>query len=777
MRRLSAALLVAAVALPALVVSAEHTHFWRQADSAEFEKGTANGVAMRSDGRLTPAPKFATYSDPNLAYLWQLRTDSRGRVYAAGGSDAKVLRFDDPAKPTTVFESGELSAQTIAFDARDNLYVGTSPDGKIYKVTPDGTKTTYFDPKAKYIWALAVDAQGVLYVGTGDKGEIFAVAPGGSGKLFYQSDERHARSLAFDAKGNLLVGTDPDGLILRIAIDRKGATEPPVAGASFVLWETNKKEVTSLAIDAKGTLYAAAIGEKQRTPANLSPGAVFPLVQAAGGGSVITSQATVPGGQVQAAVPVITPFPFFPSTTGGSEVVKIVDGAPPLVVWQSREDLVFSMGIGADGKVLLGTGNKGTIVRLESDTVYSTIAKPPSSQVTSLIAGKNGQVLAGTANPGKIFTLGPGDEMNGSYESQTFDTKLFSHWGRLAWWGDRADKRVSFYVRSGNTASPEKNWSAWAGPYRNASGEDVKVPAARFVQWKATFDEGGMDVTKSMPPPEIAWVSVAYQPDNVAPVVDDIVIQDPNVRVQGFAPAAPMPGATAPVQLKMPQRAGGASPLFPVILPGADAGGGSKAARVEVPQQGFEDKGYRSVIWLAHDDNDDDLMYSVWFRSEGDTTWRLLKDKLNQRFYTWDTGTMPDGPYYLKIVASDLPTNPPNMALESNLVSDRFEIDNTAPQVQGLRADAVAGGAKVSFQGVSNSGAIDRARYSVDAGEWFVVFPEGLLSDSPKEAYSFSVSGLAPGEHTIAVQVADRFDNTSVAKVNFTVPGASGAAK
>ena len=762
------------MAVPALVVSAEHTHFWRQADSAEFEKGTANGVAIRSDGRLTPAPKFATFSDPNLAYLWQLRTDSKGRVYAAGGSDAKVLRFDDPAKPTTVFESGELSAQTIAFDAKDNLYVGTSPDGKVYKVTPDGTKSTYFDPKAKYIWALAVDAQGVLFVGTGDRGEIFAVAPGGSGKLFYQSDERHARSLAFDTKGNLLVGTDPDGLILRIAIDRKGATEPPTAGASFVVWETNKKEVTSLAIDAKGTLYAASIGEKQRTPANLQPGAVFPPVQAvqgAGGGSVITSQAAVPGAQVQAAAPIVTPFPFFPSTTGGSEVVKIAYGAPPLTVWQSRDDLVFSMGIGADGKVLLGTGNKGSIIQLESDTVYSTIAKPPSSQVTSLIAGANGQVLAGTANPGKIFTLGPGDETNGSYESQTFDTKLFSHWGRLTWFGTAADRRVSFFVRSGNTASPEKNWSSWAGPYTNASGDSVTAPAARFVQWKAVFADGASAGTKGAMP-EIDWVSVAYQPDNVAPVVDDIVIQDPNVRVQGFAAAAPMPGNATPVQLKMPQRAGSASPIFPVILPATDAG---KAARVEVPQQGFEDKGYRSAIWLAHDDNDDDLVYAVYFRSEGDTAWRLLKDKLNQRFYTWDTGTMPDGPYYLKIVASDLPSNPPSMALENNLVSDRFEIDNTAPQVQGLRADAMAGGARITFQGVSTSGVIDHARYSTDAGEWFVVFPEGLLSDAPKESYSFSVSGLAPGEHTIAVQVADRFDNTSVAKVNFTVPG--GAAK
>src|ERR1700723_563733 len=234
-------LLTMGLLAPALLY-AEHTHFWRQSDYSDFEKGTAKGVAIRSDGKLVPAPQFAAFSDPDLMYLWALRTDSRGRVYAAGGSDAKVLRFDDPAKPTTVFEAPELSAQTIVFDAHDNLYVGTSPDGKVYKVRPDGQKAVFFDPKAKYIWALALDAQGTLFVGTGDKGEIFAVTPDGKGQLFYQSDERHARSLAFDAKGNLLVGTDPDGLVLRVAIVRKNSQTMPEPGAAFVIYETIKKE-------------------------------------------------------------------------------------------------------------------------------------------------------------------------------------------------------------------------------------------------------------------------------------------------------------------------------------------------------------------------------------------------------------------------------------------------------------------------------------------------------------------------------------------------------
>ncbi len=224
-----------------------------------------------------PAPRFTSFSDPNLAYLWTLRLDSKGRLYAAGGSDAKVLRFDDAGKPSTVFESPELAAQAIVFDSHDNLYVGTSPDGKVYKVTPDGQKSVFFEPKTKYIWALAIDSNGSLFVATGDSGQIFVVGPDGKGKLFYQSDERHARSLALDAKGNLLVGTDPNGLILRIEVAHKSGAALPDTGASFVLYETSKKEVTALLTDASGNLYASAIGEKTRpvtpgVPAIILPG-------------------------------------------------------------------------------------------------------------------------------------------------------------------------------------------------------------------------------------------------------------------------------------------------------------------------------------------------------------------------------------------------------------------------------------------------------------------------------------------------------------------------
>ncbi len=611
----------------------------------------------------------------------------------------------------------------------------------------------FFDPKTKYIWALAVDAQGSLFVATGDRGEIFVVTPDGKGQLFYQSEERHARTLAFDGKGNLLVGTEPSGLILRVEIQKKGADNAPTAGASFVIYETNKGEVTSLLTDTKGNLYAASVGEKVRIQGvPRGPGAPQPAAPTVGGQALIV----LPGQTVTSQQPPTYPFPV---ATGGAEVVKIAPDGSPETLWSSRDELAYALCLTPSGKILVGTGDKGLIIELEGDQIYSTVAKSESAQVTSLLPGEGGKIFAATANAGKIFALGPGYDSNGSFESDAFDAKIFSHWGRLTWWGENGvmKDKVAFYVRSGNTSRPDKNWSPWSGPYKSSGAAEVGSPAARFVQWKLAF----LDVDGSALP-GVSWVSLAYQPKNVAPVIDDIALQDPGIRVVGFAQQPNGPGTSSPVQLRTPRAAGANSP--------APAEVSSRPPRMESPPQGFEGRGYQSVLWSAHDDNDDDLVYSVYYRGEAEQNWRLLKDKLTQKYYSWDTTSMPDGAYYLKIVASDSPSNPADQALSTERQSDRFEVANTPPKIENLRADANSANVKVSFDGVSATDAIERAQYSLDSADWQVVLPVGQLSDAPKESYRIELPNVPPGEHTIAVQITDRFDNTSAQKVTFTVP-------
>jgi len=761
--RLLASLLLFGAATSVLL--AEHTRYWQQTSYADFEKGTAKGVALRSDGKLLLAPQFTPLADPNVAYLWALRTDSKGNLYAAGGSSAKVLRYDPAGKVTTVFQSTELAAQALAVDAQDNLYVGTSPDGKVYKVTPAGQKSVFFEPKTKYIWDIAIDSGGTAYVATGDTGQVFAVAPDGKGELFYKSDQAHVRALAFDRKGDLIAGTEPDGLILRIP----KATTQGKARQGFVLYETPNKEITSLLVDKTGNIYAASIGEKSRATSApfVMPVPEPPRLQqqqqpSSAGGTVTLTFEGSPGEQQQ-AVP-YTPLP----SLSGSSVYRLAPDGSPEELWSSHDTLVYSLGLDTSGKLLLGTGNKGVVLLLDGDHLYSSLEKTETEQVTGLVQRPDGKVYVCTANPGKVFSLGPEASTEGTFESQPFDAHFFSQWGRLEWWaensgeGPSAKPRVDFYARAGNTADPDSNWSAWAGPY-TASGQKIELPPARYAQWRVVLHNGSAS-------PVLSWVSFSYLPKNLAPQIQDIALQDPNVRVQGLPAGSFGERPSVPVHVRMPQAPGAQTSNFGLGGAGLPDRGTS---RFEPPPQGTWQKGYQSVLWLAQDDNDDDLIYSVFYRGEGEKQWKLLKDNVHDQFYSWDTASMADGAYYLKIVASDAPSNPPAEALEASRQSDRFVVDNTPPAVAGLEAQPAGETARIHFSAKDSASAITRAEYSVDAGEWKLVEPQGQLSDSPDENYDFSVRSLTPGEHTIAVRVFDRFDNSVAAKVTLQTTAAA----
>ncbi len=319
-------------------------------------------------------------------------------------------------------------------------------------------------------------------------------------------------------------------------------------------------------------------------------------------------------------------------------------------------------------------------------------------------------------------------------------------------------------MRSGNTEDPGKEWSRWFGPY-SKPGSSAECPPARFVQWKAVIHDG-------RPGDGINWVSLAYLPHNVAPVIEAIAVQDPGIRAQT---SVIIQGGQQPnVTLRQPQ---GSNPTGVVITQ-------TSPARFEQPPQGFHEKGYQSVLWSAHDDNEDELRFAVYFRGENETEWKLLKDKLEQKFYSWDSTALPDGAYYLKIVATDAPSNPPAQALTAERESERFVVDNTPPVIENLQAvgvisqfiRVVVSGVSVKFTAHDATSSIERAQYSVDGGDWILVTPKNGISDAPEEHYEFSV-GLpersAPGgEHTIAVRAYDHFENVGSAKTIVTVPAA-----
>jgi sugar lactone lactonase YvrE len=734
-------ILLVACSLPALTF-AEGTRTWEQSSFDELLKGTTKGVALRSEGGLELAPAFKGIATTASTYIWSIASDSAGNVYAAAGAPARVYRITPAGELTTIFEPQELQVQAIVVDKKSNiLYAATAPDGKVYRLaagteatgkaaaaSADGknswSATPYFDPGTKYIWDIVLDSAGTLYVATGDRGEIYKVNASGQNSLFFKSDEVHIRALAVDPKGNLIAGSDGSGLIYRIA----------PSGDAFVLYSAPKKEITALAIDRAGNIYAAAAGEKR---ASSSVGTTTISL------STATQTSNAPGGNINVTAvspkessAAASPTAAFPApaigASGGSEIYRIAPDGAPARWWSSHEDLVYALSFDQSGRLLAGTGNRGHIFAINGVDDYTDLVKASTTQITAFAPAPGGALYASSSNLGKIFLLGPAPESEGTYESDVFDAQIFSQWGRAIL---RSAGNVQLYGRSGNVDNPDRNWSRWAEINTN-EGSELKVPPARFVQWKAVLHTGNTA-------PRVDDVLLNYLPKNVAPEITEVLVQ-PGYRYQTITHATSAESSTA------------------------------GTSHSEAPPPAVREHDSVAIRWIARDDNDDQLVYAVYYRGDGESRWLLLKNNLTDRFYSFDASLLPDGGYTVKVVASDAPSHSPGEALYADRSSSRFEVDSTPPSIDGLNAGFDGKRIRVRFRASDSFSTLKRAEYSIDGGDWQFVEPVGHLSDSKTEDYDFHVlvpqpeaspAMPAPGEdHVVVVRVYDRYDNLATAK-------------
>ena len=716
-----------AVAAVATCLAVE-THFWQQGDRTDFEKGTLHHLSLRSDGRVFLAPEFQEIFDSSTPYLWAIVSDSKGRLYTAGGGSgsgsAKIFIMEG-GKSRTFAELEGLEVHALVLDSSDQLYVATDPDGKVYKIGSDGKAQVFYDPHQKYIWSMAFGSRGDLFIATGDEGEIHRVARDGKGAVFFKTEEAHARSLAIDAHDNLIVGTEPSGLILRISPAAEG----------FVLYQTPKREITAVAIARDGVIYAAGVGSKSTAPITPPPPAPSPVPSPTPGTS------TTPPRNISPASTSFGPA----SIAGGSEVYRIQLDGSPHKVWSNSQDIVYALAFDPAGLPLLGTGNKGRIYRLDSDVVSTLLLDAPPTQVTGFGHGVKGELYAVTGNIGKAYRIGPVLEKSGSFESDVLDAGSFSYWGRI---GYRGSGNVSVFTRSGNLNRPESNWSAWAALQNDSTapacdscgGGRTGSPSARFMQYKLQ-----LTASSATPSPEVSYVEIAYLPKNVAPCIDEVEITPPNYRFP-----APVLSITPSTSLTLPAL-------------GQHRTSSTSTSSESSSQTLNYAKGHIGVRWSATDENGDSLIYKAEIRGVKESGWRLLKENVKEKYLSWDSTAFPDGEYVVRVTASDSPSNPRDHALDATLESEPFLIDNTPPQILNLAASASGNKIDVRWKAHDTRSNIDKAEYSVNGGEWLLIEPLTRLSDSPEEEYHLVVDRL-PGEQVIAVRVTDEFDNQTVEK-------------
>lgn len=715
--------------------AAQGTRLWTQQRFEDMERGTPDGVAIRSDGSLEAGPESRQVAVTPSTYIWSIASDSAGNAYAATGSPATVLRIAPDGKMTKLFSCKDLSVQAVRVAKNGDVYAATLPSGKVYRLPAgssdldESTAAVAFDPaqtteKPKYIWDLAFDGAGRLYIATGGPAAVYRVditKPGSKPELFFKSDEQHIRAIAFDKAGNLIAGSDGSGLIYRIDSSGKG----------YVLYDAPKREITALAIADNGTIYASAVGGKGHS--------TLPPLPVHGTPSVTTTITLIQPGSIQA-------FNGNTVIPDGSEIYEIAPGSAPRKLWSEHDDIVYALAWTRQG-LLAASGNRGRIYRIDQNGDYADIAHLEASQATGFADSPQGLYVS-TANTGKIYRLSHAPAAESTYQSQVFDAGVFSQWGRAE--VDSKTANYELFARAGNIESPERGWSDWKKVTPNSG--PLGLEKARFVQWKVVLHPGAT----------IASVGINYLPVNMPPVIDEIVVV-PGARVNAPAPELHQQQSVFSINFNSPPRPG--------IILNSDQGEQGKE-----PLAGIRDKSAVTVRWAAHDENGDRLVYSIYYRGEEETNWQLLKEKVRNSFYSFDALAFPDGAYRLKVVASDAPSHNPGEALTAEKISERFLIDTTPPVLSAMEAHLAAGKIHVTLTATDAMTPIVRAEYSIDAGPWQYVEPADKISDSLVEHYDFAApirpgqhagdepAPINPAEHLVTVRVYDRYDNAAVAK-------------
>src|SRR5215217_1511898 len=712
-----------------LPVPAGQPVVWETAGRTELLKGDSRGVSISDTGVLMLAPKLNEVFNTQQTYVWASAVDNQGSVFLGTGHDGKIFKISSAGSGALLYDAAELDVTALAIARDGSIYAGTSPDGKVYRITADGRADVYFDPGDKYIWSLAVMNDGSLAVGTGDSGKLYRVRAANANpesSLLVSTNQTHVISLAVTSQGDLIAGTDSGGLVLRVSPE----------GKTFALFDTQLREIHALAPAADGSIYALALSDaaaSARTPSTPAVGPTQPGEGTTPSTSVTITAIDESGAPIQGQTGQSRSRSDV--STARSAVFRILPDGATDVVWSSATVTAFAIAPSLQpGSVLIGTADKGRIYSVTNDGRDTLLLQSPEGQISSLFV-RNDQVYAASSNQGKLFRFGNELVTEGTFESPVRDAKLTAAWGRIWWRGAGA---VEVQTRSGNGERPDATWSDWSTAYRNPDGNQISSPRARFIQWRANVRASGA----TGGPSSVEDVSVAYLPRNVAPEVLSItalpigvglqqlpIVTDPNVESSGLDPSVFGPVA-------------------------------------QLPPRRFYQRGARSFQWQAEDRNSDTLEYAIYYRALNEQTFRLLKDKLRDNFYTIDGATLADGRYIIRVIASDGPDNPPGQKLTGERLSEPVDIDNTPPVVKAMgQPQTTRDSVRVVFSVDDATGKVRKADASVDGAAWLPVFPDDGIADAGHEVYSVDFGALGAGEHTISLRAFDSSGNVGTLSV------------
>ncbi len=706
---------------------------WELRTREDYLRGKFDGVSVSYEGTLSLAPKEDKLEAPQEEFYLSVLAVPDGTVFLGTGHGGKIYRIGKDGRAELWFQAPEMDVTALVRDTRGTLYASTSPNGKIYKITDKGKGEQFFDPAEKYIWDLLFMGSGELWAAVGEAGGIYRISPLGEGRMFFRAGENHILCLERTPRGDVVAGSGGNGLVYRISAE----------GRAAVVYETPYEEVRGLAVDGTGVIFAAASGTPVRTrkeDVEPGPGADQPVRLDTVMTVTATAAAPRPAGASTSALASGTAT----GTSGreGGALFRITGDGLAKRLWSSDDEMIYSLLWREDlEQVLFGTGGRGRIYSVDAEERIALLLQQSSEQVYALVPLDSKIYVLGN-NPCYFGLLLTEQRFSGEYVSPVLDARTLASWGRIVWDASVATgASVQLQSRSGNTSEPNATWSEWS-PFYGKSEEAVLSPKARFLQVKVL-----LRTQSGKTSPVFNKLGVFYLQSNIAPAISRLEFLPPNQ-----------------VYLKLPEQED-------VIL-GRERRVADPPERMDERGIGLmgrksERKGFQTVVWEADDENGDALKYSLAVRKDGESAWRTLETDWAETIYAFDSQSLPDGTYLLRLTATDAPSNPPGLELRTEKTSPAFVVDNSLPVVREFTARRSGAVLEVVFRAEDAFSHIEEAKVLVRPGEWQVVFPVDGIADSRSESYKFSMRLPAGAENEVAVRVRDSFGNVGVFRQAF----------
>ncbi len=686
----------------AVGVDAASIDRWSASTEREFLLGTFEGTAIDRDGRIELAPQTTHLWGPESGIVWDIVPGRKGSVFVALSGPGQVLFIDADGAATAWYQADDESLITaLAPDGKGGVYAGISPQGRILHLRAPGETTVVAETGTTFVWALKTGPGGTLWAGTGVPGQIQRYRKDGGPETLFETGDDPVRSLVVGTDGVVIAGTGGRGRVIRLE-----------RGSPFVLFDASEAEIVALAREADGTVWALAAGGVKQ-PSSRPPATQGPVTRVR-----VTAEAPPRNGnsdndsEGDKKPESERPAASF-RASGGGALYRISRTAID-TVWTTSDAIPFDMTLDGDGTILIATGDKGQVWRVDPSGKAARMIPIASNQASAITSNAAGQIFVAGTSDARVERFERDRRQHGRYLSLPIEAGTQARWGRVSWDADVPEgSSISAAVRVGNTTEPDETWSAWVDLADDGQIDSSALPASRLIQVRLKLADG------ESAGPRVSSLQVSYEPRNRAPEIESLTVEPPGVVI-------------VPVPAQSTARLGPLVADDPVTR---SATSGAPRGRARSPVRRGWEAGARTFSWAADDPDDDRLTYRLDIRAEGDLYWFPLAAGLTGTYYSWDARSTPDGKYRVRLTASDQTDNPSGDALTRAEISPLFVVDNSRPALTEWSVERSGAGREVAFTAVDPGGSVAAVEVAMDAGDWLPLFPEDGVADSDVERY------------------------------------------